>query len=52
MRSLYSHIRVVKADEGLGPGPSQSPYCDALKRTLYDEANTYEELICVTTDTV
>jgi hypothetical protein len=53
--SLYSQFRVVKADEGLGPGIiSDSLYYDALKRTLYYKAKTYEEFIGVqvTTDTI
>jgi hypothetical protein len=50
--SIYPQFRVVKADKGLGPGiVSDSLYYDALKRTLYDKAKTYEELIGVTTDT-
>jgi hypothetical protein len=51
--SLYPQFRVVKADKGLGPGVvSDSMYYDALKRTLYDKANTYEELIGITTDAI
>ena len=53
MRSHHPHLRVGKADKGLGPViASETLYVGALRRTLYDKANTYKELIGVTTDDI
>ena len=53
MQSQHQHLRVGKADKGLGPViASEILRIDALKRTLYYYANLYKELVGVTTNCI
>lgn len=53
VRSQYPQLRVSKADKNMGPViASESLYVEALKKTLFDAANTYEELVGTTTDEI